>query len=161
MPTLTAGQRREAARAEYDAFLAACPSRQVLERISDKWVTLILVALADGPHRYSDLSRIIAGVSQKMLTQTLRVLERDGLVSRTMTPAVPVRVDYALTPLGESLMPAVNAIKSWAERAHRRDRGQPCWLRSPVRIEPALKIRPRHAGLDLQALPAVPARGAR
>jgi DNA-binding HxlR family transcriptional regulator len=115
MPTLTAAQRRAAARAEYDAFLAACPSRQVLDRISDKWVTLILVALAGGPLRYSHLCRVIAGVSQKMLTQTLRTLERDGLVSRTMTPAVPVRVDYAVTPLGDSLMPAVNAIKSWAE----------------------------------------------
>jgi DNA-binding HxlR family transcriptional regulator len=115
MPTLTAAQRREAARAEYDAFLAACPSRQVLDRISDKWVTLIMVALAGGPLRYRDLCRIIAGVSQKMLTQTLRTLERDGLVTRTLTPAVPVRVDYALTPLGQSLMPAVNAIKTWAE----------------------------------------------
>jgi DNA-binding HxlR family transcriptional regulator len=116
LPTLTAAQRREAARAEYDAFLAACPSRQVLDRISDKWVTLILVALADGPLRYSALCRVIAGVSQKMLTQTLRTLERDGLVARTVTPAVPARVDYALTPLGEGLMPAVNAVKAWAEQ---------------------------------------------
>jgi DNA-binding HxlR family transcriptional regulator len=115
MPTRTAAQQRTAARAEYDAFLAACPSRQVLDRISDKWVTLILVALSGGPLRYSDLCRVIAGVSQKMLTQTLRSLERDGLVARTMTPAVPVRVDYALTPLGDSLMPAVNAVKTWAE----------------------------------------------
>ena len=115
MTTLTAAQRRQAARAEYDAFLASCPSRQVLDRISDKWVTLILVALAGGPLRYSDLGRIIAGVSQKMLTQTLRTLERDGLVSRTVTASVPVRVDYQLTPLGESLMPAVNAVKAWAE----------------------------------------------
>ena len=115
MPTLTAAQRQTAAREDYDAFLAACPSRQVLARISDKWVTLILVALAGGPLRYSDLRKIIAGVSQKMLTQTLRALERDGLVSRTVTAGVPVRVDYQLTPLGESLMPAVNAVKSWAE----------------------------------------------
>lgn len=116
LPTLTAAQRRAAARAEYDAFLAVCPSRQVLARISDKWVTLILVALAGGPLRYSDLGRIIAGVSQKMLTQTLRTLERDGLVTRTVTASVPVRVDYQLTPLGESLMPAVNAVKAWAEQ---------------------------------------------
>jgi DNA-binding HxlR family transcriptional regulator len=115
MPTLTAAQRRAAARAEYDAFLAACPSRQVLARISDKWVTLILVALAGAPLRYSDLGRIIAGVSQKMLTQTLRTLERDGLISRTVTAGVPVRVDYQLTPLGESLMPTVSAVKAWAE----------------------------------------------
>ena len=115
MPTLTAAQQRAAARAEYDAFLAACPSRQVLARISDKWVTLILVALAGGPLRYSDLGRIITGVSQKMLTQTLRALERDGLVARAVTASVPVRVDYQLTPLGDSLMPAVNAVKAWAE----------------------------------------------
>ena len=115
MPTLTAAQQRAAARAQYDAFLAACPSRQVLARISDKWVTLILVALAGGPLRYSDLGRIITGVSQKMLTQTLRTLERDGLVARTVTASVPVRVDYQLTPLGDSLMPAVNAVKAWAE----------------------------------------------
>jgi len=87
----------------------------VLARISDKWVTLILVALAGGPLRYSDLGRIIAGVSQKMLTQTLRTLERDGLVSRTVTASVPVRVDYQLTPLGGSLMQTVNAVKAWAE----------------------------------------------
>jgi DNA-binding HxlR family transcriptional regulator len=115
VPTLSAAQRRAAAREQYDAFLAACPSRQVLARISDKWVTLILVALADNALRYSDLGRIIAGVSQKMLTQTLRTLERDGLVTRTITASVPVRVDYELTPLGESLMPAVNAVKAWAE----------------------------------------------
>ena len=115
MPTLTAAQRRTAARQEYDAFLAACPSRQVLTRISDKWVTLILVALADGPLRYSDLGRIIAGVSQKMLTQTLRRLERDGLLTRTITPAVPVRVDYELTALGETILPVVVAIKQWSE----------------------------------------------
>src|SRR5262249_34474232 len=93
----------------------AHPAR-FLERISDKWVTLILSALAGGPLRYSELNRSIAGVSQKMLTQTLRTLERDGLVARPASLAVPVRVEYALTPLGTSLMPAVNALKTWAER---------------------------------------------
>ena len=98
-----------------NVFLADCPARKVLDRISDKWVTLILSALAAGPQRYSDLGRLIAGVSQKMLTQTLRSLERDGLVSRTMTAAVPVRVDYRLTPLGDSMLPVVRAMKAWAE----------------------------------------------
>ncbi|MEV5964075.1 helix-turn-helix domain-containing protein [Kribbella sp. NPDC051952] len=115
MPTRTAAQRREVAAREYDAFLATCPARQLLDRISDKWVTLILTALSDGPQRYSDLSRRIAGVSQKMLTQTLRLLERDGLVSRSVTPSVPVRVDYELTQLGQTLMPLIAAIKDWAE----------------------------------------------
>jgi DNA-binding HxlR family transcriptional regulator len=112
---MTAAQRRERARQSYNAYIAECPSRQVLDAISDKWVTLVLSALADGPQRYSDLARHIAGVSQKMLTQTLRQLERDGLLTRTITPAVPVRVDYQLTTLGETIMPVVTAIKQWSE----------------------------------------------
>ncbi|MEV0143563.1 MULTISPECIES: helix-turn-helix domain-containing protein [unclassified Nonomuraea] len=115
MTTRTVAERREEARAAYDAYLAVCPARQLLDRISDKWVSLLLNALADGPRRYSDLSRTVAGVSQKMLTQTLRALERDGLVSRSVTPSVPVRVDYELTPLGRSLLPVMQAIKQWAE----------------------------------------------
>jgi DNA-binding HxlR family transcriptional regulator len=87
----------------------------VLDALSDKWVTLVLTALADAPRRYSELSRTIAGVSQKMLTQTLRLLERDGLVTRTITASVPVRVDYQLTPLGRTLLPVVRAIKDWSE----------------------------------------------
>ncbi|GLY77440.1 winged helix-turn-helix transcriptional regulator [Actinoallomurus iriomotensis] len=115
MATRTAAQRRQDARVAYDAYLATCPARTLLDRISDKWVSLLLNALAGGPQRYSDLSRTVAGVSQKMLTQTLRSLERDGLVSRTVTPSVPVRVDYELTPLGVSLLPVMRAIKDWAE----------------------------------------------
>jgi DNA-binding HxlR family transcriptional regulator len=115
MPTLTAAQRRAAAATAYNAFVAECPTRQLLDALSDKWVTLILVALADGPLRYNALARRIAGVSQKMLTQTLRALERDGVVDRKVTLAVPVRVDYALTPLGCSLLPLLAEIKAWAE----------------------------------------------
>ncbi|GGV33635.1 winged helix-turn-helix transcriptional regulator [Streptomyces griseoflavus] len=115
MATTTAAQRREQARAEYDAFLKGCPTNQLLDRISDKWVALVVSALAPGPMRYSDLGRRIAGVSPKMLTQTLRSLERDGLLTRTVTPSVPVRVDYALTPLGASLGLLLTAVKDWAE----------------------------------------------
>jgi DNA-binding HxlR family transcriptional regulator len=133
MPTTTtsttAAQRRAQAKAEYDAFLASCPSRQLLDRISDKWVALILAALgSDGPHpgqdrpvgeprsmRYSELSRRLAGVSQKMLTQTLRSLERDGLLTRTVTPTVPVTVTYELTALGSSLHGVMQGVKAWAE----------------------------------------------
>jgi DNA-binding HxlR family transcriptional regulator len=115
MPTMTAAQRREHERAAYNAYVAECPSRQVLDALSDKWVTLVLTALADGPRRYSELARTVAGVSQKMLTQTLRALERDGLLTRTITASVPVRVDYELTPLGNSVLPVVRAIKDWAE----------------------------------------------
>jgi DNA-binding HxlR family transcriptional regulator len=129
MPTTTAAQKRAQAKVDYDAFLAGCPSRQLLGRISDKWVALILAALgSDGPHhpgvdcvaepramRYSELSRRLAGVSQKMLTQTLRSLERDGLVTRTVTPTVPVTVTYELTDLGRSLQHVMRGIKGWAE----------------------------------------------
>jgi DNA-binding HxlR family transcriptional regulator len=129
MATMTAAQKRAQAKAEYDAFLAVCPSRKLLDRLSDKWVTLILAALgSDGSHqladgcageprsmRYSELSRLLAGVSQKMLTQTLRSLERDGLVTRTATPTVPVTVTYELTELGLSLHQLMRGLKTWAE----------------------------------------------
>ncbi|MEU1805036.1 helix-turn-helix domain-containing protein [Streptomyces sp. NPDC019937] len=115
MATKTAAQRREQARVEYDAFIRGCPTNELLGRLSDKWVSFVLAALSPGPMRYSDLSRKIAGVSPKMLTQTLRALERDGILSRTVTPAVPVRVDYELTPLGASLAVLLAAVKDWAE----------------------------------------------
>ena len=115
MPTMTARQRRDEAKIEFDAYLAECPSRKLLDRISDKWVTLVLKSLADGPQRFSELSRQLSGVSQKMLTQTLRSLERDGMLTRTVTPSVPVRVDYELTPLGESLGGVLGQVKTWAE----------------------------------------------
>lgn len=129
MPTTTAAERQARAKLEYDAFLADCPSHQLLARISDKWVALVLAALgSDGPHhpgeepsgeprpmRYSELSRRLAGVSQKMLTQTLRSLERDGMVTRTVTPTVPVTVTYELTDLGLSLHHVMRGFKAWAE----------------------------------------------
>ncbi|WP_414938945.1 winged helix-turn-helix transcriptional regulator [Amycolatopsis sp. cmx-11-51] len=115
MVTRTAQERRNEEKQAYDAYLAACPARKLLDEVSGKWVSLVLVALGDGPERYSDLSRRIAGVSQKMLTQTLRTLERDGLLTRTVTPCVPVRVDYELTELGRSLLRLVAGIKDWAE----------------------------------------------
>ncbi|GAB3979363.1 helix-turn-helix domain-containing protein [Plantactinospora veratri] len=115
MSTMTAGQRREQAKRDYDAFLAACPTRELLTTLTDKWAALVIAALADGPQRHGELARRIAGVSQKMLTQTLRKLERDGLLTRTVTASVPARVDYALTPLGGDLVPVMVAIKTWAE----------------------------------------------
>ncbi|MEV4238106.1 MULTISPECIES: helix-turn-helix domain-containing protein [unclassified Nocardia] len=115
MATTTAAQRRELAKQQYDAYVAECPTRQLLDRISDKWVSLILNALTDGPLRYAEINRVISGVSPKMLTQTLRTLERDGLLERRITAEVPVRVDYELTALGHSLQPVMRAIKTWAE----------------------------------------------
>ena len=116
MATRNAQQRRQDAKADFDAFMAECPSRKLLDRVSDKWVTLVLCSLADGPLRFSEVSRKLAGVSQKMLTQTLRTLERDGLVTREVTASVPVRVDYDLTDLGRSLLAPLALMKAWAEQ---------------------------------------------
>ncbi|MBK1787182.1 winged helix-turn-helix transcriptional regulator [Prauserella cavernicola] len=126
----TKAAQRAQAKIEYNAFLAECPSRQLLDRISDKWVVLILCALggdtadkSDQPGasgaaramRYSEISRLLAGVSQKMLTQTLRALERDGLLTRTVTPTVPVTVTYELTGLGHSLHHLTRDLRNWAQ----------------------------------------------
>jgi len=113
--TFTAEQKRLAAQEAYNGGLAHCPARQLLETISSKWVTLVMLALADGPQRHSELRRQIPGASQKMLTSTLRALERDGLVSRLVTVSVPVRTDYELTPRGHSLLGVLIGLKDWAE----------------------------------------------
>ncbi len=86
----------------------------ILSRIGDKWTVLIVMMLADGPRRFNDLRRSIGGISQRMLTLTLRGLERDGLVTRTMFPTIPPRVDYELTDLGHSLRVPIIALGNWA-----------------------------------------------
>ncbi|MFD6178046.1 MULTISPECIES: winged helix-turn-helix transcriptional regulator [unclassified Isoptericola] len=88
--------------------------RAVLDRVGDKWSTLVLGTLASGPRRFTELLHGIDGISQRMLTLTLRQLERDGLVSRTVHAVVPPRVDYALTDLGQTLLPPVIALVEWA-----------------------------------------------
>jgi DNA-binding HxlR family transcriptional regulator len=93
---------------------AACPTRQVLDRVADKWTMLVIVALEHGTLRFSELRRSIDGITQKMLTQTLRALERDGVVDREVIPTVPVTVRYTLTPLGHGLADAVGVIREWA-----------------------------------------------
>ncbi|WP_100498253.1 winged helix-turn-helix transcriptional regulator [Geodermatophilus chilensis] len=97
-----------------DPYTVDCPSRQTLDRIGDRWTILVFGALADGPRRFTELARRIEGVSQKMLTQTLRGLERDGLVTRTVHASVPPRVDYELTPLGRTLSGPIAALEQWA-----------------------------------------------
>lgn len=99
-----------------DVFSAACPSREVLDRIADKWTSLVIFALSEETMRYGALQRRIGGVSQKMLTQTLRSLEDDGLVGRKVYPVVPPMVEYSLTPLGRSLVEPLSAVCEWAER---------------------------------------------
>src|SRR5215469_9104919 len=86
----------------------------VLQRIGDKWTVLIVALLGDGPKRFSEIKRMVGGISQRMLTLTLRGLERDGLVTRTVTPSIPPRVDYELTKLGLSLQAPVCALARWA-----------------------------------------------
>jgi DNA-binding HxlR family transcriptional regulator len=87
---------------------------ELLSRVGDKWTVLVVNLMGDGPKRFSEIKREVGGISQRMLTLTLRALERDGLVTRTVTPSIPPRVDYALTDLGRSLLVPVKALGSWA-----------------------------------------------
>jgi DNA-binding HxlR family transcriptional regulator len=99
----------------YDVMSPACPTRQVITHVGQKWSALVLYALESGePLRFSELRRVMADVSQKSLTQTLRQLERDGFVERTAHPTVPVTVEYRLTPLGRELSGVVAAIREFA-----------------------------------------------
>jgi DNA-binding HxlR family transcriptional regulator len=90
----------------------------ILARIGDKWSVLIVVLLGGGPRRFNEIKRMVGGISQRMLTLTLRGLERDGLVTRTVFPTIPPRVDYELTPLGRSLRQAVEGLGVWAMAHH-------------------------------------------
>ncbi|MFI5895152.1 winged helix-turn-helix transcriptional regulator [Actinoplanes sp. NPDC051513] len=96
--------------AEHDS----CPVTEILRRVGDKWTVLVLSLLGQRPYRYNELHRAIEGISQRMLTRTLRSLENDGLVSRTVFPSVPPSVEYRLTPLGESLLVPLSALADWA-----------------------------------------------
>lgn len=98
-----------------DVFAAACPSREVLTRLTGRWTGLVLVALAEKVHRFSELRRRIDGVSEKMLAQTLGVLEEDGFVERTVYAEVPPRVEYELTPLGREAAERLGLLVSWIE----------------------------------------------
>ena len=94
----------------------ACPAHDVLSRVGDKWSVLVIALLDEGSKRYSELRREIPGISQRMLTLTLRGLERDGLLTRTVTPTIPPRVDYELTQLGKTLLEPVIGLATWAEK---------------------------------------------
>jgi len=99
-----------------DAFAKACASRVVLDRIGDRWTVLVVVALDDGRLRFSELRARIEGVTPKVLTQTLRALERDGILTRTVYAEVPPRVEYELTGLGRDLLAPIDAVRVWAEQ---------------------------------------------
>lgn len=98
----------------WNPYDRSCPSRRLLDRIGDRWTVLVIGALVDGPRRFSQLQAAVDGVSQKMLTQTLRGLERDGLVTRTVFPEVPARVEYELTATGRSLQSPLDVLTTWA-----------------------------------------------
>lgn len=102
-------------RTHYNVYAATCPTRQALDRIADKWTALIVGRLERGPQRFGELLRAIEGISQKMLTQTLRSLEADGLVARKTFPTIPVTVEYSLTPTGKTLSAPLAAVRTWAE----------------------------------------------
>ena len=109
--------RPELAKADmaWDVYAKNCPTRVLLDRIADKWTVLLLTTLKAGPMRFNALKRRVEGVSQKMLSQTLRQLERDGLVSRSVEATVPISVTYAITPLGQTLVAALQPMIDWAE----------------------------------------------
>jgi DNA-binding HxlR family transcriptional regulator len=125
----------------------ACPAvRDVLNRVGDKWSVLAIILLSDGPKRFNELRRAIDGISQRMLTLTLRGLERDGLITRTLYASVPPRVDYELTRLGRTLLTPVHALAAWAakhrveiqdarERHDARTHGSRRWAQRRARDE--------------------------
>ncbi|GBQ66473.1 MarR family transcriptional regulator [Ameyamaea chiangmaiensis NBRC 103196] len=106
----------DAVPAAFNIYARECPARHVLDRLGNKWTLLVLDRLQRGRTRFNVLKRDIAGVSQKVLSQVLKNLERDGLVARVAYPTVPVTVEYSLTPLGETLTDAVSALTHWSEQ---------------------------------------------
>lgn len=99
----------------YDVYSVDCPTRAVLDLVADKWTTLLIGLLQQRPHRFGELRRAATGITAKMLTQTLRHLEDHGLVTRTVLPTRPVRVEYSLAPLGVSLAGPLAALRDWAQ----------------------------------------------
>lgn len=100
---------------DWNVYNKNCPTRLVLNRIADKWTVLIVGSLSHGTKRFGELKREITGISQKMLTQTLKGLVRDGLINRKVYPTVPPKVEYSLTPLGETLIMLLSDIRDWLE----------------------------------------------
>jgi DNA-binding HxlR family transcriptional regulator len=115
METNTRISREKGSHMKWDVYNEHCPTRMALDRIADKWTVLVVGALEDKAKRFGELRREIGGVSQKMLTQTLRGLERDGLVTRKVYASVPPKVEYSLTKLGRTLVRILEAIREWSE----------------------------------------------
>lgn len=115
MKTVSAAQTLSEQIRDGNLFAEQCPSRDVLKHVTSRWGVLILVALRDGTHRFSDLRRKMGGVSEKMLSQSLQWLEQDGFINRVAYPVVPPHVEYSLTPLGEEVSEKVAALADWIE----------------------------------------------
>jgi DNA-binding HxlR family transcriptional regulator len=129
------------AKPKFDACVAGCPARDLLSHVADKWTVLVLGVLTGGTARFNELRRRVQGITQKVLTQTLRDLERQGLVSRKVFAEVPLRVEYTLTPLGRSLVKVLQGVQDWAEAhagevmlAHQRFEAQRAATGQPVRV---------------------------
>jgi DNA-binding HxlR family transcriptional regulator len=115
MDQRTTGRRGYRQRSELNS---ECPVRDVLDRVGDKWSSLIVRELHDGPRRFGALRRAIEDISQRMLTETLRHLQRDGFITRTVIPVTPPQVEYALTPMGQSLQRALGVLAEWSADNH-------------------------------------------
>jgi DNA-binding HxlR family transcriptional regulator len=122
-----------------NAFMRVCPSRTVLDVLADKWSALLICALADGTLRFGELRRHVEGITQKMLSQTLRALEREGMVRRTVIPTTPPQVEYALTPMGEEVLALLESLRGWAERNMHR-------VVAARSAYEARQLRPEHSG---------------
>lgn len=114
-PSRAADTTETEALVDFDVLSPQCPSRSVLRHVVDRWTPLVVTALADEPLRFTELRRRVGGVTPKVLTRTLRSMERDGLVTRTQTGGVPPRVDYELTELGASINEPIAALRRWAQ----------------------------------------------
>jgi DNA-binding HxlR family transcriptional regulator len=112
---LISPRKPRAATPPANPYDAKCPTRVVLDRIADKWTVLVLGLLSENPRRFNQLRREIEGLTQKMASQTLKALERDGLVTRKVTPSAPIAVEYSITPLGRTLSATVDALRLWAQ----------------------------------------------
>lgn len=105
-------------RALYGGSLGECPVRDVIANLAGKWSSLLLIVLAERPRRFSEIRRLVFDISQRMLTQTLRDLQRDGYVDRVVSPSTPPKVEYSLTPLGRSMFEPLLSLIEWADRNH-------------------------------------------
>ena len=108
-------QKSKIAQRRGEVFSPACPSREILNHVTSRWGVLVLAALMEGTHRFSDLRRKIGGISEKMLAQTLQQLEKDGFIDRVSYPVVPPHVEYSLTPLGAEIGAQVDTLIDWIE----------------------------------------------